>query len=80
MKCPHCRKNITIKRTKSNFNKPVMSDLEAQIKIVTYIQNQFKKGNKTLDNLTVFIGIKREVTIEQINKTLEILEKGGAIK
>ena len=80
MKCPHCRKNITIKRTKSNFNKPVMSDLEAQIKIVTYIQNQFKKGNKTLDNLTVFIGLKREVTFEQINKTLEILEKGGAIK
>ena len=80
MKCPHCGKNITIKRTKSNFNKPVMTDLEAEIKIISYIQSQFKKGNKTLDNLTVFIGLKREVTFEQINKTLEILEKGGAIK
>lgn len=57
-----------------------MSDLEAQIKIVNYIQNQFKKGNKKLDNISLFIGLKRQVTFEQINETLEILIKGGAIE
>jgi len=80
MKCPHCGKTIIIKRTKENFNEPVMSDLEAQIKIVNYIQNQFKKGNKKLDNISLFIGLKRQVTFEQINETLEILIKGGAIE
>jgi len=79
MKCPHCGKKIIIKRTKSNFNEPIMTDLEAQIKIVNHIQNEFKKGNKKLDNLSVFIGLKREVTFKQINDTLDILEKNGAI-
>lgn len=80
MKCPHCSKQITIKRTKDNWEEPTMTDNEAQIKVITYLQKQFKKGNTTSHNIGIYVGLKRQVTFKQINETIDKLEKAGSIK
>ncbi len=68
------------KRDIENWEESFMSDTEARDKILEYLQEEFKKGNKKSDNISIYLGLKKQVTFKQINKTLEELKTCGVIK